>query len=885
MSDRMLQSSSVAELAAEQLATSRSSVLDRSLASLVRVSWETVAWTLLFVVGGVARFYNLGVRAMSHDESLHALYSYYLYNQGDYQHNPMMHGPLLFHVNALVYFLFGDNDATARLAPALAGLGVMWMAYLFRRYIGRTGALAAGVMVTISPSLLFHSRYIRDDIYIALFTMIWAYGAFRYLDSRAPGGYHSRLRWLIVMMLGMAFSFVTMENSFIHGALFGLFFSALALWQVIGGRVFAAAAPALFGAGAGFWLLEADQTGVGLAVAGVGVAVSVALLGVWLIGPPWQKLRHNDAADLAILMATLVMPFLSPFGHLLFGWDAMAYTTNTDLMRSASLVFVLTVASVALAYYWFGMRSSGKGDEGVLTFNGWAQLMGIFWLIQVLFFTTFLTNTRNGLATGIVGSLGYWLAQHEVQRGGQPPYYYIMLGLLYEFLPLVLALGGGFAALRQMRREPKWDPVVAQDVPHELSLESGPKNVVAAGSAAAQTASARKGAEGHNAGAVEILRVNRQYFVVFSLWWSIGAWLSYSIAGEKMPWLLVHIALPMCILGGWWLGRLIRLTPWAEAREKGALWLVGLAPALLLLVAALLIGRPEGGREVDAIAGVTRWLATAAMVIGLGFLTWRLANRVGRATTLRLAALGGIALLFLFTVRFTYLLNYVNYDLVTEYLVYAHGSPDIKRALAEIDRISERTVGGRNIVVAYDDDSSWPLSWYMRQYPNAKFYGATPNSDAMSAPVIIVGPQNYDKVHPYVTRDYVKRTYRLVWWPDQGYFNLTWQRFIDTLRDPERMKRIFDIVFYRRYADDTDPNKERDLTKWPNRHDFEMWVHRDIAAQIWDLSVTPLASIGNAQEEMIRLRSIDLAATTMYGGQYGSLPLLAPRAAAVGPDG
>src|SRR5690606_15331443 len=150
----------------------------------------------------------------------------------------------------------------------------------------------AGVMVTISPSLLFHSRYIRDDIYIALFSMIWAYGAFRYLDSRVLSGAagngalrplreQSRLRWLIVMMLGMAFGFVTMENSFIHGALFGLFFAVLALWQVIGGRVFWAAAPALFGAGAGFWLFEAEQRGLGLVVAGVGVAAALALLVVW----------------------------------------------------------------------------------------------------------------------------------------------------------------------------------------------------------------------------------------------------------------------------------------------------------------------------------------------------------------------------------------------------------------------------------------------------------------------------------------------------------------------------------------------------------------------------------------------------------------------------
>ena len=132
--------------------------LDRSVLSVIRLNWESVAWILLFVVGAVARFYDLGVRAMSHDESLHALYAYYLYDNGTYEHNPMMHGPFRYHVTALVYFLFGDSDTTARLAPALMGLGVMAVVYLYRRYICRLGAISAGVMVAISPSFVFQSR-------------------------------------------------------------------------------------------------------------------------------------------------------------------------------------------------------------------------------------------------------------------------------------------------------------------------------------------------------------------------------------------------------------------------------------------------------------------------------------------------------------------------------------------------------------------------------------------------------------------------------------------------------------------------------------------------------------------------------------------------------
>jgi DNA-binding beta-propeller fold protein YncE len=82
---------------------------------------------------------------------------------------------------------------------------------------------------------------------------------------------------------------------------------------------------------------------------------------------------------------------------------------------------------------------------------------------------------------------------------------------------------------------------------------------------------------------------------------------------------------------------------------------------------------------------------------------------------------------FIFTIRTSFTLNFINYDMATEFLVYAHAGPDVKRALAELDTISERTVGDRNIVVAYDDDSAWPFSWYMRLYRNAKYYGDAPN--------------------------------------------------------------------------------------------------------------------------------------------------------------
>ncbi len=361
-------------------------LLDSSIIRSSRLDWEVVAWAAILILAVITRFYELGARGMSHDESLHAVYSHELYRSGSYQHNPMMHGPFLFHANALIYYLFGVSDATSRVMPALAGIGAIGMAWFYRRWLGRLGALFAGLMLLVSPSLLFHSRYIRNDIYIVLIAMIWVYGIFRFVEER-------RLKWLYLTVAAMALGFATKENQFMSGVIFGVFLVAAALWRRFRAR---------------------------------------------------EPVRLSPFADLAVLFLTLVLPFTAPFGHRLLGWDALAYSTTEDFAKSALFVLLMTAVSVMIAMFWFiVLKNNNKGNgaaaangqEQSLTFGNWAALMGLFWAIEIVLFTTFFTNAPNGLATGVVGSLGYWIAQQEVQRGSQPWYYYILQALLYEVLP------------------------------------------------------------------------------------------------------------------------------------------------------------------------------------------------------------------------------------------------------------------------------------------------------------------------------------------------------------------------------------------------------------------------------------------------------------------
>jgi uncharacterized protein (TIGR03663 family) len=135
------------------------------------VPWpDLVPFLLLAGVGLLLRMHEVGVRALHHDESLHAVYSWYLYVGRGYVHDPLMHGPYQFHMPALIYWLFGDNNVTARLGAVLHGTGIILLPYFLRHELGRRGVIAAALLFTVSPAFLYFSRFMREDIYFAFFT-------------------------------------------------------------------------------------------------------------------------------------------------------------------------------------------------------------------------------------------------------------------------------------------------------------------------------------------------------------------------------------------------------------------------------------------------------------------------------------------------------------------------------------------------------------------------------------------------------------------------------------------------------------------------------------------------------------------------------------------
>jgi len=230
----------------ERTSVAEAPPVERAVALRTLLRYEWLAYLGLALVAVVTRFHDLGVRALHHDESLHALYSWYLYQGRGYIHDPMMHGPSLFEANALIYFLFGDTDVTARVVPALLGVAMVILPYFLRHELGQRGAMAASVLFTISPVFLYFSRFIRHDIHVAVCSMLMVIGLWGYLRTREK-------KYVYTAATGLTLSFATKEDTYLTGFIFVTFLVGWAAIQFIRTRhsdlVDAAAAigwPALF---------------------------------------------------------------------------------------------------------------------------------------------------------------------------------------------------------------------------------------------------------------------------------------------------------------------------------------------------------------------------------------------------------------------------------------------------------------------------------------------------------------------------------------------------------------------------------------------------------------------------------------------------------------
>ncbi len=819
--------------------------------------WERWLYIVILVLALISRFAVLGDRAISHDESIHTKFSWNLYSGAGFQHNPMMHGPLLFEATALTYWLFGVNDFTSRIFVAALGVLLVMTPVLFRRWLGRMGAIATAVLLLLSPSISYYSRYIRHDVPLMITAVLLLWVILRFLES----GKGSWLAWLAAVFSLM---YATKEASYIYTAIFAALLFLPFAWQVFAvrwererlyrpfvvlialgivlGLVFVAA----MGQGE-LSHVDLDESGHSRATnlliplwGRIAAVAAMVVLGAALVmmrrGVGEAMLRQLPLFDVLMVVGTLTLPlgtaFLIKFAagvDMDIVYEAVRTGNFGSVPTSAMVAIVGVTAATLVLSIAFGLWWDRKR---------WPRIALIHYTIFIVLYTTVFTWAFGALS-GLIGGLAYWLAQQGVRRGDQPGYYYLFIGSLYEYLAITLSGLGAVAALAQVVRAQR-SRVSGSELKGgaeervSSELETEPPSSCEDES---PRGSARPGLE------------LSLWFPLFLLGWTVASWAAYTLAGEKMPWLLVHITLPSVFLGGWGIGRMHENLSWGRLPIR-AVWIS--VAALPLTGASLVVLGANGAalvrylREGVSPAGLNlAQLNALGLVLGglvgtLAFgagLAWAV-RQVGLRRSLGIAGLWLVAAMTALTLRTSIRLNFVTYDLATEFLVYAHGTPDIKLALEQVREVSWRETGSSSDVrVAYGEDGSWPFTWYMVEFPNNYFYSMTPDPGMLrDCPVVIAGTPQYGPVEDILGDDYVSFEYRYLWWPLQDYYGLTWTRIRDAVADADMRGALWDIVWrrdYVRYAQLKNPARPFTLTDWPYRKEFRLYVRRDVAEAIW----------------------------------------------------
>ncbi|HSO12155.1 MAG TPA: flippase activity-associated protein Agl23 [Anaerolineales bacterium] len=524
--------------------------------ALPAITNEIALFAGIILLALVTRFYDLGTRVMSHDESLHTYFSWLLYRGQGYQHTPMMHGPFQFHIISLVYFLFGVSDFTARIPAVLFSIATVWMVWYWRGYLGKWGAIVAGLLMVISPYMLYYGRYVRNESYAGFAGILLLYAVLHYLN-----GGEKRYLWFITA--ATILHFTAKETAFIYTAQILVFLGILFIVRVTSEKwedkhhlysvfiILLAAAVVLAGVGAGFGYINRHEgalsntetaapadptTGIALPSAPATVSISTILfvtaffllLGAVILlifGYGWTNLLKERSFDIIILLMTFVLPMLVA---LPLEW--FESRLNIAIPTDAASVAALDTRAITIIGIFVAVLFAISILVGLLWSRDWWKYAALFWGVFTILYTTVFTNAP-GFFTGLIGSLGYWLVQQGVERGSQPQYYYVLIQIpIYEFMTAIGSVVAIILGVKKLFGRKSSNPESPAETVNEADLVN------------------------ESASPVES---NFGTFFSLLVFWVVTSIITFSIAGERMPWLTYHMAWPMVLLTGWGIGQII----------------------------------------------------------------------------------------------------------------------------------------------------------------------------------------------------------------------------------------------------------------------------------------------------------------------------------------
>jgi len=534
-----------------------------------RFWWSGLA---VLIIGIALRQWNLATAPFHQDEAIHAWYAYGFMT---YNYDPIYHGPLLYHLLAVVYTIFGivpyitgkignpeltrsalqlgANDFTARLVPSLLGIGLLAMVFWpARRWLGARGSLWCMVLLAISPVMVSYQRRLLHDALVMVLTL----GAVLCLStalahpSRSPQGRRARIGLALLLTLFVA----TKANAFFVIAMLIAYWMLIKLQGWRRGRGDLIALPSWVPAASVpvflffLWLTVGDSVRTGLEAY------------MNSLSPSEREIRSSvvPAVKATLLLSTVMALWTT------LQWRGLWRNRNgiavSPTWLPAGLFLVVSVAS------FFALRDV-PGREWMFTvICGLTIVTLLEWLRRLPDADERQAEYSGGqlsAASNDERGLGVWLLNYDWQT--------LLMAAAVSLFAFAFLYGHGFLWLR---------------IPGEAIPDAGAGLATAKGRfqevvsamprmleywGGQQKAPRLPGRHDYYlplmllyelpivlaaiGGVIHASR-RRTPFTDLLLWWAFTSFVVYAIANEKVPWLLTHIMLPLILLAGVWLGQL-----------------------------------------------------------------------------------------------------------------------------------------------------------------------------------------------------------------------------------------------------------------------------------------------------------------------------------------
>ncbi|WP_224337056.1 flippase activity-associated protein Agl23 [Haloprofundus halobius] len=157
----------------------------------------------------LARLVGLGTRIMHWDEGRVGYWILRYHENGEFFYRPIIHGPFLPVVNDWVFTFIGVSDFSARLVVALVGGLFPLAAWLFREHLDDTEVVALALVLAANPLLVYYSRFMRNDVLVAAFSVFALGFVVRAVDT-------GKLRYLYFSTASMGLAFTTKANALLY---------------------------------------------------------------------------------------------------------------------------------------------------------------------------------------------------------------------------------------------------------------------------------------------------------------------------------------------------------------------------------------------------------------------------------------------------------------------------------------------------------------------------------------------------------------------------------------------------------------------------------------------------------------------------------------------